>query len=85
VRIRVNPGWGRRAAIPKDSPELTSAGVAEHGSLSTGEHGRHPPSRLAQAWVPDCEDPAMNAVKAAGLYATEPTPLADPGGVELPD
>ena len=83
VHIDVNTGWGRRAATPQHAPELGRAGVAQHSRLPTGEHRRHPSSGLAQTWVPNGEDPAVNAVKAPRLDSAQATPLANAGRIEL--
>ena len=83
VHIYVNSGWGRRAAIPQHAPKLGRAGVAQHSRLPTGEHRCHPSAGLAQTWVPNGEDSAVNAVKTPRLDSAKATPLANAGRIEL--
>jgi hypothetical protein len=83
VYIDFNSGLGRRAANPEHSPELSSAGVAEHGPGTTGEDGRHPSSGLAQCWVAHRKNPSMNAVEPLRIDPASEALPADSQSLEL--
>jgi len=46
-------------------PQLGRASVAENGAIATGEHGRHPPSLIAQPGMSDRVHPAVHAVQSS--------------------
>jgi hypothetical protein len=83
MRISLNRGWGRWSASTEDAPELRGAGVAQNRALPAGEHGRHPPSRLAQSSVPNREHPTMNAMEVTGAQSTGAPLAVDPGLIKL--
>jgi hypothetical protein len=85
VWMNFNSGWGRRAAGPEHSPELSGAGVAEHRSGSAGQDGGHPAPRLAHAPVPDGENLTVKAVERSRLHPAGDALPADPQFLELPN
>ena len=62
------PGAGR------EPHKLRGAAVAECRALAAGEHSRHPSPLLAQSWVTDRVDAAVNAVQPARPRRAAQTP-----------
>jgi hypothetical protein len=71
------------APDPAQLPGAGGCGVAEHGVLAGGKHGRHPPAFDSQCGVSDRVHPAMDRVQSAGGNAAVDRTVVDARGQQL--